>query len=433
MVKWYKELFETKGTNDKVAILVRYGSDPSVKEAIRLCYEPFIHTYLQKVPKPKVAGTRDFHAAFSDFRTLFLSLDKREITGNAAKAAVLEFLESVDTDAQEVFTKIIQKDLKVGIAEKLCNKAYGDDFVNIFEVQLGYPYDPDRKYKVDKYTPVKEWFASRKLDGIRGFQEGSDPLRTRNGNKIHGFDHILAEIDELKRQTGLNFVDGELYQRGLPFQTITGYVNADVNINPEHKDQIRFHVFGVGFDTDWHNTYEMVDFIRNEIDWNQFKYLIPVEYEIVPNDPEAIFVLMNRYFEEGFEGAMLRHPYNTYSKGRSHDIVKAKPFYEGDFKVVDYEMGKEGTQFENTLGALIVTGEFKIKDKVYPIRSDVGGGYKIKPELGVTRDQILANIDDWIDTIIEVKFQGVTDKPRADGTYGLRFSTFIRQRVDKRL
>lgn len=436
MFNLYNALKSTSSTNDKISILRNYGENPSVREAVRLCYEPFIHSYMNNVPKPKKTGDLNFYDSFHEFRTLFLDLNDRKITGNAARDKVQLFLESVDKSSQEMYTLILKKDLKAGIAERLVNKAFGDDFVNIFEVQLGQPYNPDRSYKIDKKNDVPYWWCSPKLDGIRGFQEGSDPLRTRNGNKIFGFDHILNEIFDLKDEYNLHIVDGELYKMGLPFQTIASYVNADKNIVQEHKEQIMFHVFAICKRRDWRDTDEMVNFMK-KIKWNKYKYLIPIEYIYISNESNQIFNKMNEYFEFGYEGIMLRHPTRTYSKGRSHDIVKVKPSFEGDFRVIGFERGEIGTQFENTLGALVVDGNYtttsKDKDVIFPIRSNVGGGFKIKPELGVTRDDIWNNKDKWIDTIVEIEFQGITDKPRKDGTYSLRFPRFKRQRVDRRL
>ncbi|HCW08195.1 MAG TPA: hypothetical protein DGG95_12615, partial [Cytophagales bacterium] len=425
-------------------------------------------TYLNKVPKPAMIGSRSFRQSFDDFVNLCCDLNDRKITGNAAKDAVKNFLDSVDEESQLVYPKIIKKDLKAGIAEKTLAKAFGDGFVNIFEVQLGEAYDPERKYKITKTEEVKAWFVSTKLDGIRGFQEDYDineklnncpdiaeytdiiegvirkqwagnPLRTRNGNKIFGFDHILNEIIDLKTRYGITFVDGELYEMGIPFQTITSYVNADKNIIPEHKEKIKFYVFAIGRRVWWKDTYEMVNRMRN-IDWSRYKYLkIHQDYELIPNDPDLIYSKMISAIDQGLEGLMLRHPVRCWVRGRSHDIVKVKPVYEGDFEVAGFEQGKPDGENANTLGAMIVIGQAKMsikgKTKTFPIRSEVGSGFKKKKEkeTDVTRDEVWNNRRDWQSSIVEIHFSGITDKPDKDGYYALRFGRFYRRRDDKRL
>lgn len=443
MLKWYSDLQATTSTNDKVEILRQYDKDPVVREVIRLCYEPFIHSYLQNIPKPKTSGSLVFRSAFPTFAKLFDDLNERRLTGNAARAAVQSFLESVEPNAQTLFINVLKKDLRAGIGEKLVMRAFGDEFINYFEVQLGEPYNPERTYRVGdrKSDDLRFWWISRKLNGIRGFQEGTDVLRTRNGNKIHGFDYILEELAHLKQRFGLRFEDGELFDHGIKFQTIMSYVSKEKNIIPEHKEKIKFHVFAVGFEQEWHDTAEMVKFMR-QIPWDEYKYIKEVHYDTVKNVPDSIYMKMSEYFDDGFEGAMLRHPYRCWAKGRSHDIVKVKPVLEGDFRIVGYEMGKPGKKWANTLGALIVEGEYTLitKDKktgkkietTYPIRSNVGSGYKEKEEEGVTRDQILREWDQWEDSIIEVHFQMVTDKPDpATGKYSLQFPRFHVKKVDK--
>jgi len=392
---------------------------------------------LNNVPKPKSVGVYDFRTAFPAFSTIYGLLDERKVTGNAARNMVKEFLESVDADAQMLFTKIIKKDLKAGIAEKTLNKAFGDGFVNIYEVQLGQPYDPEKKYKADKKLLLNHWFASPKLNGIRGYQEGDDDLRTRNGNKIFGFDHILEEIKDLKSRYGLFFVDGELFDFDIPFQTITSYVLADVNIIPEHKEKIKFHVFAVGDKTELTNTAAMVGKLR-KIDWSKYKYLVEVPYEIVVNDSDIIFLKMNIAYEDGHEGLMLRHPYRCYSKGRSHDILKVKPVKEGDFEIIGFEVGKPDGENANSLGALIIKGNYTMtvngNDVVYPIRCNCGSGFKKIPGKGVTRDEIYNNQDDWLGAIVEIHFQSITDKPDPKtGCFALQFPRFYRGRDDKAL
>lgn len=442
MIACYNELNLTSSSNDKLAILKKYGSDPVVKEAIRLCYEPFIHTYLINIPKPKSVGSLTFHQSFPAFAELFNDLNERKVTGNASRNAVQSFLETVDSDSQDVYIKILKKDLKVGIAEKTVLKAFGDGFINLFEVQLGQPYSPDRVYKIDKKKEVEFWWTSPKLNGIRGFQEGTDDLRTRNGNKIYGFDHVLSEIADLKARYGLEFVDGELYDFGIPFQTINSYVSKEKNIIPEHKQRIKFNIFAVGIDRDWKDTEEMIRRLES-IDWSRYTYLKQVPYERIKNDPDVIFEAMNLWYENGYEGIMLRHPFRCWAKGRSHDIVKVKPVLEGDFRIIGFEIGKPDGENWNTLGALVIQGEYTLVTKdpktnkkietIYPIRCNCGSGFKKKPELGVTRDEIWNNKDLWLDTISEIHFQAITDKPDKDGFYALQFPRFHCKKVDKML
>lgn len=432
MIKLLNDLKATNSTNEKLDIL-RKQTNPLVKEAIRLTYDAFMLTYMKKIPVVKLTGTRTFDEAFSEFADLFGELTERKITGNTAKKCVQDFLESCNLDTQDVFCRILQKDLKVKIGESLVQQAYGESFINVFVVQRGEKYDPEKIYKGKDKKPITYWYASPKMDGLRGFYEDG-VLRSRGGHNLKGFELIVAEVNDLISRYNLSFADGELFSPGVGFQTLQSYILGDKKIDPAQKEKVRYNIFAIGNGKgNWKDTKEMVTALYS-VDWNRYKYITPLKYDLISNDPDTIMALMLKYVDQGYEGAMLRSPDVAWIRKKSNDILKVKPVEEEDFEIIGYF---EGTgEIAGTLGGIIVEGWFKDKKgKNFHIISEVGTGFKIKEqEGGYTRDALWKIIDDLVSkrAKAEIQFQNVTDKPDPKtGAYSLRFPVFAKLKLDR--
>ena len=403
-----KELKKTSGINAKIAILESYKNDKDVLRCMQLTYDPFTRFYItikpKDVPKP---GKKDFRIMVKEFFTMCVTLSTRTVTGNNARDMVMSFLSECTNDAQDVFISILNKDWKVGVTDTLMNRAYGENFIESFSVQLAKTYDPTKKYKNVDY-----WLASRKLDGLRCYYKNGHFL-TRNGHEILGFDHIIEELKQLP----YSFVDGELFTKEVNFQAIQGAVMSNKNIDPKRKEKIWFNVFAVG--GDWEDTREMVRMVE-KINEYKFKYVVALEYEEVKNDSKAILAICEKFMKEGYEGVMLRHPQIWYEWKRSTSLLKYKLFKEADFKIFSFEEG-EG-KFVGTLGAILIEGKLgKIK-----IQSKVGSGYDDE-----TRDLLWANRKNLIGKTVEIKYQNITDEEDENGVFSLRFPVFNKLKEDR--
>lgn len=90
--------------------------------------------------------------------------------------------------------------------------------------------------KAHSYNPVKLHYPlllSRKLDGVRAvWSEGK--LWSRNGKRIHGMQHIEAQLLE----RGYTHLDGELIDPQLDFDAGSGSVRSF-----QASPQVEYHVF----------------------------------------------------------------------------------------------------------------------------------------------------------------------------------------------
>lgn len=430
MEEFINLLKNESSTNGKMQILKDFASKSEIiREALKLCYDPFIISNIKKINVPMRSGTRSFESAFYEFKALFENLNSRSISGNAAQLEVSNFLSTIVYVHQEIFINILKKDLRVKIGAALINNALGENFIPQFEIQLANKYDPNKNYKVDY------WWYSPKLNGLRGYYD-SNGFNSRKGHRLYGFDHIEKELHDLCSKYSFSFCDGELYDFGIPFQTIQSYVTTKKNIVSEHKEKIKFNIFAIG---NFKNTDEMI-LNLNAVDWNQYSYIKPLEYDTIDNNPNDIYQKMLYMYDNGYEGLMLRHPEVSYVYKRGNELLKAKPFKEASFVIVGFEEGKEGTNTEGTLGAIVIEGNVEGKK----IKSKVGSGFKtINKDLSlgmiktieegtITRDMIWNNREKFLGKTCEIQYQEVTDKPDPKtGMYSLQFPVFVYLKKDR--
>ncbi|GDA53366.1 ATP-dependent DNA ligase [Escherichia coli] len=201
------------GTNAKKEALA--NMDDFEQSMVSLMLNPFIRFGVKKY---KVAEPLS-ESVPSDEKAIDIlnKLASRELTRNAAIAAVESIVASMCADGQDVFRRFLLKDPKAGVGISLCNKVF-ENPIPKFEVQLASPY----KEKGDKYpfkpNPKAKWpmIGSLKLDGLRVIcevivDEEEVNFLSRTGNPITSLDHLKPAMLELGKLSGHKhiFFDGE--------------------------------------------------------------------------------------------------------------------------------------------------------------------------------------------------------------------------------
>lgn len=207
------------------------------------------------------------------------------------------------------------------------------------------------------------------------------------------------------------------------FHAVQSIVLSSKNVDMEKKDTIFFHAFAV------------VGENKEVLSEEKFKELLKkfgevsnrvkiVEYGEVENDEVKITELSVELYEAGYEGVMLRDPEKTFDFKRSNALLKKKPFYEGDFEIVEIRLGAEDKRLGETMGKVVIRGIYDEK----PIECEVGSGWT-----DAVRDDIWNNKDLYIGKLIEIQFQGVevTEDSKAKEVYSLRFPTFQKLKLDR--
>lgn len=354
-----KLLKETPSINDKIEILKNINDNNKI--LMELTYNP-LKMFNINIINSKNNGIKHIEDNFNEFISICNHLIYKDIPISETKILLNNYFNNLTEEDQDVVIKIFNKDLKVGIGSKLLNKALGNDFIKEFKIQLANTYQNFIKKK--SFNRTHYFYASPKMDGHRLFYF-NDNLFSRNGKTYIGFDHILEELNTIKNTCNIKdlFIDGELYSTTLDFNSIASKINSDVNFDIEEKKQLKYYIFAIGSFSNGKLTDTKV--MINELNkYNNFNYIVPVEYSLIKNNPEDIHNKCLEFMERGYEGIMLRDVNNSYDFKRSDKLLKYKIFEENDFIISELLEGKKGTNFENSLGSFSCYGQLKYNNEI---------------------------------------------------------------------
>jgi len=412
------------GKEAVIKVVATHGNDVFF-EGCKLALDPMITFGLKQIPEKK-----DEDGAGLDWDDFVFVLDRlvdRSITGNAARDAVVEMMQSA-TNAQwnGWYRRILIKDLRCGVSDKTINKVVekinADYIVPTFTCQLAHDSaNHEGKLSGKKLVEVK-------LDGVRVitvvWPDGRVLQFSRNGKELVNFEHIKEEL-ALNANTFSEpmVLDGEVMSSS--FQDLMKQVHRKDNVAASDAVLWLFDILPLrAFESGIFNMIQRdrSAWLHNWYDNNLNKsmsYTRCLDQAIVDLDTaegQKLFRMYNKSaIENKYEGIMIKDPDAAYECKRSTAWLKLKPFIEVSLDVVDFE---EGTgRNAGRLGAIICEGD----DDGRRIRVNVGSGFSDADR-----------VDYWVDrkTIVghvaEVRADAITQNQ--DGTYSLRFPRFLRFR-----
>lgn len=277
------------------------------------------------------------------------------------------------------------------------------------------------------------WFTiTQKINGVRATSYG-DNLVSRTGHAILGCNDILNDLLELERTLGKRYCfDGELRLKPLycgnmndneVFKMSVGIVNAQRDLSQKYKlqfiifDIIPLKQFAFEQPTDLYKErlrlLKELERIIKSLCLSSLT-VVPIFYE--GTDISMIETYATKAAGAGMEGIMINLN-SRYQYKRTGELLKYKKFNTIDLRVIGVT---EGTgKYEGTLGALVC----KYKDNLV----SVGSGFT-----DAQRDNIWANLEKVVDTIIEVKYKDITSD-QSTGLESLQFPVFLgfRSKIDK--
>lgn len=187
---------------------------------------------------------------------------------------------------------------------------------------------------------VSRYWVSEKLDGVRVVWDGYS-LRFRSGRPVHAPAWFIAGLPP-------ESLDGELWIARGRFEDLSGIVRSQV---PRDADwlQIKYMVFeqpdGAGTFTD------RIEGLRGIVAKACVPWLQMVEQFRVA-DRQALQAGLDEVVAGGGEGLMLHRDDTPYLIGRSDALLKFKPLFDAEARVVGHLPGKG--RLSGMLGALQV-------------------------------------------------------------------------------
>ncbi|WP_252225170.1 MULTISPECIES: hypothetical protein [unclassified Clostridium] len=409
------QLRDTSGTNDKISILKSNKDNEILCKTLNYTYDTnkqygFSEKKLKELLELNNTSNTTWDNGFD-----MLDILASSNINDSLRNSVITFLSNKSEEEQELWIKILTKDLRCNISNKLINKAI-PKLIPEFNIQQAYPIS---KHPLKPNT----WFAlEEKLNGINCSNINNDMI-SRQGKKFSNLKHITDELHQLSFK-GYYF-NGELVRNNIDnlsngenFRETTSIVNSDLedktNINFIVFDLVPLNEFYEGESTlKYKERLKLLKQLKQEAQDKGLMHLdIPkIYYE--GNDIAVIDKYLDIATKEDKEGLMCIKDCQWKNK-RHQGILKVKKFISSDCKIIGYE---EGTgKYVEMLGSFII--DYK--------------GNKVNVGSGYTDDQRIdfwKNKDEYIDKILEVKFKEETQDKKTK-LISLQFPTFVCIRED---
>jgi len=202
-------------------------------------------------------------------------------------------------------------------------------------IQLAYPYEQKRMVKWGS----AEVIVQPKLNGERcrtTVKNNAALLVSSECNPISSMPHIQNTLS-CKELNGLE-LDGELYKHGMSFESISSRVSRTKNVHPEHTE-VEYHIFDIVDMT--MNQRERTLLLMNEVFPIIQKLHGSEHIKLVPSFIcKSVAVLENileTYYNNGYEGIIVRNPEAMYVRKRTVDMLKWKPRKKDCYSIIGYE------------------------------------------------------------------------------------------------
>lgn len=191
----------------------------------------------------------------------------------------------------------------------------------------------------------KTYYASRKLNGVRmnmGFKE--EPFTVSRGGKNYNNStkHIQEELYPYLSANPHILLDGELYIHGLHLQTISGLARQET-FKPE-CEKLEYWIYDIAIpDVPFTERLETLNYLRER--FKNLKHVKVLEH-VLSKSWASTLKYHDMWVEEGFEGAVLRHPDKEYQFGkRNSSMIKVKLYQDDEFTIIGKSDGLRPEDF----------------------------------------------------------------------------------------
>lgn len=409
------ELGLNNSSNYKKEVLEKYKDDEDVRFMLHYVFNPYI---VNGISKGKLAKKFDSLQEIELGCKEVLETVAAMRTGNDEAVKIVKgFMLKLNAKQKELFSRVVNKNLPLGVGILTINKVMGD-IIPTFNVMLAAKYEDN----ID-YVEGKEFTLTRKIDGSRIVMlkdEGVVKFYTRAGQLYEGL--IELEDDAIRNLPDNIMLDGEITLMNTAGLDSAEQYKQTMMITRRNgiKTGVKMLVFDAMSVTDFYlencpTPYsERRNLLQNISDSSQLTFfeVLPILYQ--GRDRKQIERVLNEQIENGEEGIMLNLNDGLYSFNRTKELLKVKKMHDVDLEVIRLDSGSNSN--ENKLGAFIVNY------KGHEVR--VGSG--IDKE---TREAVWANPDEYIGRVIKVQYFEETSNQQ--GGVSLRFPVFLGFRDDK--
>ncbi|HIH2748250.1 TPA: hypothetical protein ACYLN4_004016 [Burkholderia lata] len=428
MYRFNRLMAECRGTSsriEKTEALTKLGAHDAefAKKMLVAALSPFV-TYGVKnfdMPESYTALTSTEFDDGQQFIELLHKLARRELTGNEAKAAIVDVLSNYPEQTAENLACVLRKELRIGIGATEINKVF-PKLIPVFDVMLAEKWEPG---VVDIVYPAQAEF---KMDGQRDtvFVIPGQPCEhySREGLRQPWCEGLFdVEMQALRKVLVGDqpvVLDGEAMVHVFDPAKKHPSWTATMNCKKEGADRskLRYYAYDWLPMSEWEERSctrvqeERSALLDEGISDGVFSMILPSFKQVVHNreEVEAMFKLA---IERGYEGLIVKDPNGLYEWDRSTSWLKAKPLHTATLKIVGIYEGKKKSRNEGRLGGFQLEGT--IEDGT-EIKTDCGGGFSDDQ-----RELFFKHPDMVVGRMAEVEYMEVTKKNALRNPVFLRF------------
>lgn len=392
-----KQIASISSTNAKKAILQENASNELLKQCFYYAYNPRFNYWIKAEGLPTTIGHG--HVNLDTFKKLD-SLIAREVTGNAARGLMAQYLNTLTKENQELVINIINHDLRCGASDTLAMKIW-PKLVPEYPVMLCAKFNEKTKKYLEQFENKAGYNLSCKEDGGRILvtvdADGIVVARSRNGSELNVF-HLFD--DDFKDFRGQVF-DGELIIKnadGTPDRKRSNGIYTKLVRNTATKEEVDLFSIVLWDVVPLEQYLQGIGTISYSERWQLLNETAPkwsrrvrlVEGKNVKTLAECL-EFYEQMRDRGQEGAVIKVLSSVWEDNRSKNSVKLKNESEGDFLCTGIEDGQG--KYAGMIGAL------KCETSDGKLITGVGSGLKDEDR---QKDP-----SEFIGKIIEVKFNEI--------------------------
>jgi DNA ligase-1 len=421
--------------------LIRENLSPEMEEIIRISFDPFLTTKLNKI-EVLPESSNDLRDPFPTLKDLTGRLFTAPAANDQLRKEAHDLVNRspLSYEQRKMLAKVLTKRVNIGIGAKLINKAVGKGLVP----------DPSLMLAEDDEAQIAKWSTiviEEKYDGVRVIaivKGDSISYFTRSFNELPGrcLQKITSEIKTLLNGIlpsgpGI-FFDGELTD--LNRKSVSGKVTQMLKGSPADSigDDMLYNIFDVEEasvldkgkgDNPFSQRRTLLEtmFKTNKIDLIVDRYIdkknekpqltsIVLANSITTDDHSLIHKTYKELVDVGGEGVIVKSPDHLYECKRSKSWIKIKEVNDCDLIIKGHYPG-EGKR-EGYIGGLIC--------------EDTSGRVKVKVGSGFTEEDLKTlsvNPDSLIGKVVACQYNVVINDKT--GGWSLFLPRFIEVREDK--
>lgn len=379
---------------------IRNTSD-FVQKVIYYTYNPYFHFGVSSKNAKKRKDLCDQQYS-KDLFQLLNELKDRDITGHKAISAVNGFVYN-NPDHEDLLHFVLDKDLKIRAGAKIINKAIPGTIPE-FSVALAENYNDKT---VSKIKFDREWYISRKLDGVRCIiivdETGNVSSYSRSGKRFE----TLSVIEDQIKSIGLKskVFDGEVCKYAENDKDDFQSVMKEIRRKNHTITDAVYSVFDFVSLSDFNSKTSTEKLNRRLFNLRSILFNNKLDnVEILNQFPVKSLEELRIYIDDfkkdqnrnHWEGLIVRKD-ESYKGKRSRDILKVKTFFDAEYRVKSVIFGP----FRHVVNGVEVEEEMlsavTIEHKGNEVQ--VGSGFSIEQ-----RKQFFSYPEDIIDHVITVQY-----------------------------